>query len=122
MRRTVTKPMTGDDGDVVWDLIANCCAAWARFGRAVALVDEDVAKKEGRKITQADQAEYEAANEAEHEAYSALLAYPARLPIAVRVKACFIQMRIDCGDSLQEDEVDLLLGSMISTRAQRAAS
>jgi len=102
--------MPGAETDIVWDLIANCAAAWARFGRAVSLTDEDEAKKDGREITPADLAEYEAANEAEKEAYNALLAFSASKAAAVRAKAYFIQMRIDLGDRLQEDEVDLLLG------------
>lgn len=122
MRNTASKPLTGDDTTIIWDLIANCASAWARFGRAVSLVDEEQAKLDGRKITAADQREYAEANDAEHEAFNALLAYPARKTIAVRAKAHFIRMRVDLGDRLQEDEVDLLLDSMIETRAQRAAS
>jgi len=116
-RRTETPRMTGHDDDVVLDLIADNAAAWARFGRAVALVDEDKAKADGRKITPADQAEYDAANEAERKTFRALLAFPTLHFVAARTKVAWIQLHLSLGDHLEHEEVDLLLGSM-ATRVE----
>jgi hypothetical protein len=104
--------MTGTEEDIVWELIANCASAYARFGRAVTLTDDDLAEAEGRKISAADRAEHAAADAAEREAFNALLAFPARRQMAMRTKARYIQMRIALGNRLQEDEVALLLSSM----------
>jgi len=117
MRKTVTLPKTGGDDDIVMDLIAANAAAWARFGRACSLVDKDKAKEEGRKITAADEAEYEAANDAERETFAALLSFPTRQVVAVRSKTAWIELHINLGDALEHDQVRMLVGSMTGRTA-----
>ncbi len=105
--------LTSDD---IFDLIAAHASSWARFGRSIGLTDEDEAKVKGRKITKADRAEYEAANQGEIDALNALLAAPCRGTQPMRVKALWIQLWAAFGNNIDADQLELLLQSMVDTR------
>jgi len=59
--------------DPVFGAIERHRAAWERFEATSPLIDEVVAERNGRTVTEADEAEYEAANDAETALFLALL-------------------------------------------------
>ena len=59
--------------DPVFAAIERHRAAWRAFSDACELTDEPLAKEQGREVTEADEAVYEAANKAEKDAMADLL-------------------------------------------------
>jgi hypothetical protein len=77
-------------------------AALERFERACSSIDEVVAREQGRRITSADKAEHETANQAEEEALVRLIGLPTPTKAAVRAKLAYLAT---LSDSLSFPEV-----------------
>lgn len=101
------------DVDEIHDLIAVHAAAYARFGRAATLNDNDEAKAKSRKFAKAIEKKFEAASDAEQDAYRAILAAPPIGVSALRAKVSWVQWQLSMGNRLEEDEVELLLASLM---------
>jgi hypothetical protein len=77
-------------------------AALERFERACSSTDEVVAREQRRRITSADKAEHESANQAEEEALVRLIGLPTPTKAAVRAKLAYLAT---LSDSLSFPEV-----------------
>jgi hypothetical protein len=108
------------DIDEMHDLIAAHAAAYARFGRSVTLTDTQVAAKEKRKITEADEAEHEAANAAEIVTFRVILATTVDSVATLRTKIGWLQWRLSLGSDLDADDLDVLLTSLMHTKLGEA--
>jgi hypothetical protein len=70
------KSAAGLEVDPIFAAIKRHNEAWRAFGDACPRIDDIVAENEGREVTEADEEAYEAANDAEEEAFEALITLP----------------------------------------------
>jgi hypothetical protein len=89
--------LTAPSDDPVFAAIERHKAAYARFCDACGLADTIVAKNEGREVTDADEAEREAADTAEAEALEALLDCPLSTPAGSRAMLEYLRVRTHKG-------------------------
>jgi hypothetical protein len=66
----------GLEVDPIFAAIKRHNAAWKAFGDTCSRTDNVVAENEGREVTEADEAAWSAANEAEEDAFEALITLP----------------------------------------------
>lgn len=100
--------------ETVFLAIAEHAAAFARFELATGRCDEVAAKRAGRLVTEEDQAEYDAANEAEEATFATLLSSIPETIVQLRRKLLYLRMHASTGNALDRDEVDALIASLIA--------
>lgn len=108
----IARPSLASAGnsDPVFAAIERHKAAWRAFGVACDLTDTVRAEKEDRVVTEADEAVYEAANEAEREARDAVFATPAQTPAGLRA---LIEHYIEYDAGLMDEVAAAFLASSL---------
>jgi hypothetical protein len=98
--------------DPIFAAIERHKKAWRTFSATCDLTDNVLAEKEGRIVTEADEAIYEAASDAEHEARAALFNTPAQTAAGMRA---FIEHHIEYDAGLMDEVVAAFLASLLQS-------
>jgi hypothetical protein len=102
----------GLEVDPIFAAIKRHHEAWRAFDAACPWTDDVVAKREGREVTEADEAAYEAANETEERAFEALVTLPpVTLPGFRAAVHYFLEFEIDCIPGATDKFLTTLLAS-----------
>ncbi len=99
--------------ETTYHRIADHAAAFARFEAACPLVDTTAAAQEGRKVTQAQQQEYDEAEEAERVTLVALLSDVPPNTVQLRRKVRYLLMHMQDGNDFNREEQELFLTSLL---------
>jgi hypothetical protein len=98
--------------DPIFAAIKRHHEAWRAFDASCPFSDDVVAEREGREVTEADEAAYEAANETEERAFEALVTLPpVTLPGFRAAVHYFIEFETDCIPGATEKFLTALLAS-----------
>jgi hypothetical protein len=98
--------------DPIFAAIKRHNAAWKAFGDTCSRTDNVVAENEGREVTEADEAAWSAANEAEENAFEALITLPpVTLPGFRAAVHYFIEFETECIPGATDKFLSALLAS-----------
>jgi hypothetical protein len=98
--------------DPIFAAIKRHHEAWRAFGDTCPRIDNVIAANEGRKVTEADEAAYTAANEAEEEAFEALITLPPVTMPGLRAAVhYFIEFETECIPGATDKFLTALLAS-----------
>jgi hypothetical protein len=98
--------------DPIFAAIKRHHEAWRAFGATCSRTDNAVARDEGREVTEADQAAWTAANEAEKEAFEALITLsPVTKPALRAAVHYFIEFETECIPGSTDKFLSALLAS-----------
>jgi hypothetical protein len=104
----------GLEVDPIFAAIKRHNAAWKAFGDTCPRIDEVIARNEGREVTDADEAAYEAANQYEEDAFEALITLPpVTLPGFRAAVHYFIEFETDCIPGATDKFLAALLASPV---------
>lgn len=104
----------GLEVDPIFAAIRCHIQAWRAFGDTCPRIDECIARNEGREVTEADEAAYEAANQYEEDAFEALITLPpVTLPGFRAAVHYFIEFETDCIPGATDKFLTALLASPV---------
>lgn len=104
----------------VYSRIADHAVASARFEASCDPADEVAAKNRGETVSPEAAAEWDAANNAEQEAFEELLAYVPTSSVEHARKIGYLQLLLQSRDTLDRDELGVLLHSLRLYRPRAA--
>jgi hypothetical protein len=105
---------SGLEVDPIFAAIKRHIEAWRAFGDTCSRADDVVARNEGREVTQADEAAYEASNKAEERAFEALITLPPVTVAGFRAAVhYFIEFETDCIPGATDKFLTALLASPV---------